>query len=186
MSSIINTQNVTFPSQNSSVTIILPSSSNTTYVFNDQTASNAGTCTRDSILTYRTTLQTIYSNVVLDCSCASINLKAIFEESNSAILNYFTCSNTTNAANYTSSTLASCGSSALNFSNGLCSNQSLGVCLNDHMISYTYSVDIGKEYLSRRYNYLKMLSVTVYLLNLFDPKLYLRVCVRVYIRDFFS
>ncbi|CAF0777191.1 unnamed protein product [Adineta ricciae] len=126
MSSIINTQNVTFPSQNTSVTIILPSSTNSTYVFNDQTAFNAGTCTRDSVLTYRTTLQTIYSNVVLDCSCASINLKAIFEESNSAILNYFTCSNTTNAANYTSSTLASCGSSALNFSNGLCSNQSLG------------------------------------------------------------
>lgn len=131
-SSIINPQNITLPTgnnTNSTVNIILPSSvTNSTYIFNDQTALTAGTCNLNTVLAYRDTLQSMYNNVVLDCSCASINLKQIFLRSGSDITDSFNCSNGTTAANFYTLTMSSCGKTALNFSTGLCYNESLQVC----------------------------------------------------------
>lgn len=131
-SSIINPQNVTLPSgnnTNSTVIIILPSStSNSTYIFNDQTALTAGTCNRNAILAYRDLLQMAYSSVVLDCSCASINLKGIFQRVGSSITNSFNCSTGTSAATFATLTMSSCAATALNFTSGLCYNESLQVC----------------------------------------------------------
>lgn len=132
-SSIINSQNITISSgnnTNSTVSVILPSSvTNSTYIFNDQTALTAGTCNLNTVLAYKVILQSIYNNVVLDCSCASINLKEIFVRGGSNITDSFTCSNGTSATNFYTLTISSCASSALNFSNGLCYNESLQVCL---------------------------------------------------------
>lgn len=129
---IINPQNVTLPimnNTNSTVIIIPPTStSNSTYIFNDQTALTAGTCNRDAVLAYRNIIRMIFSDVVLDCSCASINLKGIFQRIGSSITNSFNCSAGTTAANFATLTMSSCASTALNFTNGLCYNESLQVC----------------------------------------------------------
>lgn len=131
-SSIINPQNITIPSgnnTNSTVVIIPPSSvSNSTYIFNDQTALTAGTCNRNIVLAYLSDLQKLYSNIVLDCSCASINLKEIFLRSGSNITSSFNCLNGTSATTYYTLTISSCGSAALNLSTGLCYNESTQVC----------------------------------------------------------
>lgn len=129
---IINPLNVTLPtmnSSNSSVIIIPPTStSNSTYIFNDQTALTAGTCTRDAVLAYRNIIRMVYGDVVLDCSCASINLKGIFQRMGLSITSSFNCSSGTTAANFATLTMSSCASTALNFTNGLCYNESLQVC----------------------------------------------------------
>ncbi|CAF3538426.1 unnamed protein product [Adineta steineri] len=129
-SSIINPQNITYPAgnnnTNSTVTILFPSSvTNSTYIFNDQTALTAGTCDRDAILAYRNQLESSYDDVLLDCSCASINLKIIFTRTGYNINDDFNCSDGTTAANFANLTIASCASTALNFSSGLCYNESL-------------------------------------------------------------
>jgi len=131
-SSIINPQNVTLPSgnsTNSTATITFPSSvTSSTYIFNDQTALTAGTCTRAAVLEYLGILQMTYNNILLDCTCASINLEEIFIRGGGNIANSFNCSNGTSAANFAALTMASCGSAALNFTAGLCYNESLQVC----------------------------------------------------------
>ncbi|CAF3578413.1 unnamed protein product [Adineta steineri] len=129
-SSIINPQNITYPAgnnnTNSTVTILFPSSvTNSTYIFNDQTALTAGTCDRDAILAYQNQLESSYDDVLLDCSCASINLKIIFTRTGYNINDDFNCSDGTTAANFANLTIASCASTALNFSSGLCYNESL-------------------------------------------------------------
>jgi hypothetical protein len=131
-SSIINPQNITLPSgntTNSTVSITLPSSiTNSTYIFNDATALTAGTCNRNTVLAYLNILRSAYNNVLLDCTCASINLKEIFIRIGSNIINSFNCSDETTAENYSILTMSSCASTALNFSMGLCYNESLQVC----------------------------------------------------------
>ncbi|UJR35363.1 hypothetical protein I4U23_028120 [Adineta vaga] len=128
-SSIINPQNVTFSSGNNtnpSVTIIFPSSvTNSTFILNDATALTVGTCNSGAVLDYRNTLLSTYTNVLLDCTCASINLKIIFERNNASISNDFSCANLTSGSTYRNLTFASCGSNALDFSTGLCYNESL-------------------------------------------------------------
>ncbi|CAF4308656.1 unnamed protein product [Rotaria sp. Silwood2] len=129
---IINPLNVTLPSVNNTnptINITFPLSVvNTTYIFNDQTALTAGTCNRYAVLAYRDTLRLVYNNVLLDCTCASINLKEIFLRNQSNITDDFTCSNGTSAESFNALTIFSCGSAALNFSSGLCLNESLQVC----------------------------------------------------------
>jgi hypothetical protein len=131
-SPIINPQNVTFPSGNNTnltVTLIVPSSvSNSTYIFNDQTALTAGTCTRDAVLTFLDQLQLSYYDVVLDCTCASVNLEVVFARIGYVITDDFNCTNGTTAANFANLTISSCGTAAVNFSTGLCANTSLQVC----------------------------------------------------------
>jgi len=130
--SIINPQNITLPSgnnTNSTVNITLPSSvTSSTYIFNDQTALTAGTCTLNTVLAYLNILRLTYNNVLLNCTCASITLKEIFLRGGSIITNTFNCSNGTTAANFDVLTMSSCASTALNFSMGLCYNESLQVC----------------------------------------------------------
>lgn len=136
-SSIINPQNITISSQNSTINIILPSVFNTTtYIFNDQTALTAGTCTRYAVLAYRATLRSIYNNILLDCSCASVNLKEIFFRNQSLITNDFNCSVSTSLETYYNLTISSCGTNALNFAAGLCFNETMLVCLI--FFEYTY------------------------------------------------
>lgn len=131
-SNTINPQNVTLPignNTNPTVIIILPSStSNSTFIFNDQTALTAGTCNRNTVLAYRDLLRTTYSSVALDCSCASINLKGIFQRVGLSITDSFNCSAGTSATNFATLTMSSCASTALNFTSGLCYNESLQVC----------------------------------------------------------
>ena len=129
---ILNPQNITLPTMNNtnSTVIIIPpiSTSNSTYIFNDQTALTAGSCNRDAVLAYRNIIRMIFSDVVLDCSCASINLKGIFQRIGLSITNSFNCSPGTTAANFATLTMSSCASTALNFTSGLCYNESLQVC----------------------------------------------------------
>jgi Leucine-rich repeat (LRR) protein len=129
---IINPLNVTFPAGNNTnltVTLIVPTSvSNSTYIFNDESALTAGTCTRDAVLAYLDELQLSYYDVLLDCSCASINLEVIFARIGYVITDDFNCTNGTTAANLANLTISSCGTAALNFSTGLCANTSLQVC----------------------------------------------------------
>jgi hypothetical protein len=131
-SSIINPQNVTIPlgnNTNSTAIITFPSSvTNSTYIFNDQTALTAGACDRYTVLALRNSLRLTFNNVLLDCSCASINLKAIFLRNGSNITDDFTCSNGSATASFNSLTMASCAATALNFSMGLCYNESIQVC----------------------------------------------------------
>jgi Leucine-rich repeat (LRR) protein len=131
-SSIINPQNITLPSENNTnltISIILPSSvTNSTYIIDDQTALTAGTCTSNTVLAYLSILRSIYINVLLNCTCASINLQEIFSRSGLSITNSINCSNGTTAANFNTLTMASCGSAALNIATGLCYNASLQVC----------------------------------------------------------
>jgi hypothetical protein len=131
-SSIINTQNVTLPSgntTNSTVIIDFPSTvSNSTYILNDQTALVAGTCNSAAVLQLLSILHMTFNTIVLDCSCASINLKEIFLRSGANILNTVNCSNPTDAATFTGLSMSSCASVAVNFTQGLCYNESLQVC----------------------------------------------------------
>jgi len=160
-SSIINPQNVTIPWNNNSTStanITYPSTiTNSTYIFNDATILTAGACTQNAVLTYRNILRATFSNILLDCTCASINLKEIFLRTGSNILNSFNCSNTDNAETYSALTMSSCGSSALNFTTGLCYNESLQVC-------FTFLKKISLEKLDKNirinaliFNYLYML-----------------------------
>jgi hypothetical protein len=131
-SSIIDPQNVTLPSGyniTSTINITFSSSvTNSTYIFNDQTALTAGTCDANAILMYRDILRSTFNNVLLDCSCASITVKEIFLRSGLNVTDDFNCTNGTSAASFYNLTMSSCGSSALNFSTGLCYNASLQVC----------------------------------------------------------
>ncbi|CAF3355816.1 unnamed protein product [Rotaria sp. Silwood1] len=135
ISSIINPLNVTLPlanNTNSTTIITFPSSvTNSTYIFNDQTALTAGTCNRYAVLAYRNTLQSVYNNILLDCTCASINLKEIFLRNQSDITQDFTCSNGTSTVSFNALTILSCGSATLNFSSGLCLNESLQTFLDN-------------------------------------------------------
>ncbi|CAF0876824.1 unnamed protein product [Rotaria sp. Silwood1] len=135
ISSIINPLNVTLllaNNTNSTTIITFPSSvTNSTYIFNDQTALTAGTCNRYAILAYRNTLQSVYNNILLDCTCASINLKEIFLRNQSDITQDFTCSNGTSTVSFNALTILSCGSATLNFSSGLCLNESLQTFLDN-------------------------------------------------------
>ena len=141
-SSIINPQNVTLLSKNntnSTRNIILPLSVvNKTYIFNDQTVLTAGACNRDSVLSYRNILQSTYNNVLLDCTCASVNLKEIFLLNQSNITDDFTCFFETSTITFYSLTLSSCQSNTLNFSADLYFNESLQVC------SMFYVLEISK------------------------------------------
>lgn len=131
-SSIINPYNVTLTGQNntnSSSIVLPPSINNNTYIFDDATALTAGVCNRYAVLAYRDTLRSIYSTILLDCTCASINLKQIFIRNQSNILNDFNCSNASLATSFNDLTMSSCSSTALNFGSGLCYNESLQVCL---------------------------------------------------------
>lgn len=130
-SSIINPFNISLSAINTtnpSVNLTLPlTTNNGIYTFNDQTALTAGACNRYTVLALRNTLA-LTSNVQLDCSCASINLKQIFLRNASNITDDFTCINGTNATSFYALTMQSCGSAALNFTSGLCYNESLQVC----------------------------------------------------------
>ena len=130
-SSIINPFNIslsTINTTNPSVNITLPLTlSSGVYLFNDQTALTAGACNRYTVLALRNTLQ-LTSNVQLDCSCASINLKEIFLRNRSNIIDDFTCVNGTNTTVLNALTMTSCQATAVNFTTGLCYNESLQVC----------------------------------------------------------
>lgn len=132
-SSIINPLNVTVPNSangTSSVNLTLPISvTDSIFIFNDQTALTAGACTRPTVLTLRDTLM-LTSEVSLDCSCASINLKIIFLRNASNITDDFTCVNGTTSTNLANLTIASCGTEALDFATGLCLNESYQVSSN--------------------------------------------------------
>ncbi|CAF0804306.1 unnamed protein product [Rotaria sordida] len=138
ISSIINPLNVTLSlvnNTNSTINIIFPLSIiNSTYIFNDETALTAGTCNRYAVLAYRDILQSIYKNILLDCTCASINLKEIFLRNQSDIIDDFTCSNGTSVESFLTLTIFSCGSTAMNFSSGLCFNESLQTFLDNTTI----------------------------------------------------
>ena len=131
-SSIINSQNVTLIPENnttSTLNVTFPSSvTNSTYVFNDQTALTAGTCNIIAILNFRDVLRSTFNNILLDCTCASLTIRDIFLRSGSNITDYFNCSNPSTAASFYTLTTLTCGSATLNFTSGLCYNESLQVC----------------------------------------------------------
>ncbi|CAF3473970.1 unnamed protein product, partial [Rotaria socialis] len=130
-SNIINPINVTLSQQNntnSPSNIIFPIAiSNSTYILNDQAALTAGACNSYAVLAYRNALQSTYSNILLDCTCASINLKQIFLRNQSNILDDFNCSNGSLVESFNNLTMLSCESTALNFATGLCYTESLQI-----------------------------------------------------------
>ncbi|CAF2103953.1 unnamed protein product [Rotaria magnacalcarata] len=130
-STIINPKNVTLSQQNntnSPANITFPIAiSNSTYILNDQAALTAGTCNSYAVLVYRNALRSTYNNILLDCTCASINLKQIFLRSQSNILDDFNCSNGSLVESFNNLTILSCESTALNFATGLCYTESLQI-----------------------------------------------------------
>jgi hypothetical protein len=129
-STIINPSNVTLPAgsrSNSSANIILSeSTNNVSYTLDDRTALDAGACNRLNVLELVGALR-LSGSVLLDCSCASINLKQIFARNGSRITDEISCSDATLTANFNNLTIGACGTTAISFSAGLCFNESLQV-----------------------------------------------------------
>ena len=117
-SSVINPQNVTIPSSLGNTTmpglnISLPASlKNLTLIMNDQKAFELHACNRSTILSLAIILRSVFQSVVLDCSCASYNLRMIFSNEGDSVTNTFTCSIAGNLTAFNSLTNNSCPSAA--------------------------------------------------------------------------
>lgn len=129
-STIINPSNVTLPAgsrSSSSANIILSdSATGEPQTLNDQTALDAGACNRLNVLELVGALRSSGS-VLLDCSCASINLKQIFLRNGSNITNEINCTNATSTSSFNALTIGGCGTTVISFATGLCLNESLQV-----------------------------------------------------------
>ena len=129
-STIINPSNVTLAAgsrSNSSANIILSDSATSeSQTLNDQTVLAAGACNRLNVVEFVGALRSAGS-VLLDCSCASINLKQIFLRNGSNITNEINCTNAASASSYNDLTIGACGTTAISFATGLCFNESLQV-----------------------------------------------------------
>jgi Leucine-rich repeat (LRR) protein len=142
-SDILNPQNVTLPTglQNGTSNITFPGSvTNSTVIIQDTLAVTYGLCNsfqtlRSYLLTFRLTV----TNVLLDCTCASFNLRQIYTINGYNITSDFNCSIATQAASFAALTASSCPN-ATNFTSGLCGNSSNQVCplfLKLHKREYT-------------------------------------------------
>ena len=118
MSNVINPQNITLPSSlgNSTspgVNVSLPASvKNLTLIMNDQKAFELHACNRSTIQSLAVILRSLFQSVVLDCSCASYNLRMIFSNEGDSVTNTFNCSVASNLAAFNGLTNASCPSAA--------------------------------------------------------------------------
>ena len=127
-SDILNPQNVTLPTgtgngTNQTVTITFPGNvNNSTIIIQDSIAVTYGLCNslqtlRGDLLNLRSTV----SNFVLDCTCASFNLKELYRKNGLNITNDFPCSITSQTTSFYALSTTSCPN-AISFTSGLCSN----------------------------------------------------------------
>lgn len=129
-SNIINPQNITLGNNTVQSNITLPHSTiNSTIIIDDSIALTYGICNsfpsvRNNLINLRLTA----SNVLLQCTCASINLKRIYQENNYNITNDFICSVATYQTIFYALNMINCPN-ATNFQSGLCAIGTSTVCL---------------------------------------------------------
>ncbi|CAF2795365.1 unnamed protein product [Rotaria sp. Silwood2] len=125
-SNIINPQNITLTNNDTStVNITLPVTvTNSTITITDFIAFEYGLCNSfQSLRNYLLTLQSQVSRLLLECTCASINLKQIYQQNGYRVTNDFPCSNTSAVASFDALNMTYCPN-ATNFQSGLCTNNS--------------------------------------------------------------
>jgi hypothetical protein len=130
-SNIINSQNVSLSGiTNSTVNITFPTTvTGSTFIIDDTLAVAYGICNIfNSLRTTLLDLRTTFTTVVLKCTCASINLRQLYQQNGYNITNDFSCSNATDALTYYYLNATSC-LNATNFQSGLCTNTAAPVCL---------------------------------------------------------
>ncbi|CAF0867892.1 unnamed protein product [Rotaria sordida] len=125
-SNIINPQNITLGNNDTStVNITFPLTvANSTITITDSIALTYGLCNnfqslRNSLLNLRLAV----GNVLLQCTCASINLKQIYQKNGYNIISDFLCSSPTTEGTFDALNMTSCPN-ATDFQAGLCANNS--------------------------------------------------------------
>ena len=117
-SAIINPMNVTLPdlagqTTNPAANLIFPQSvTSSVLVLNDDLAFTALACSADKIENFAATMRLSFSEVRLDCSCASIYIKELYENSTSTINEQFNCSEGSTFTTFTTLSLANCSNSS--------------------------------------------------------------------------
>jgi hypothetical protein len=114
---IVNPQNVTVSTMsanatNSRVNLTLPATlAGQLFILSDEAAATARVCTPAGIETYIALTGLANTSVRLDCSCASIRLRVLYDNNGPRITDRFNCTSGTNSANYTALNPNTCSDS---------------------------------------------------------------------------
>ena len=120
---IVNPSNITVPAISANDTgsranlTLPPTAAAQPLILNDAAISTARVCTSAGVEAYIALTGFSNASIRLDCTCASISLKVLYESNGTRITDRFTCTNGTSAVNFTALTLSSCPN-ALNLTVG--------------------------------------------------------------------
>ena len=124
-SDIINPQNVTLGNNgNSTANITFPAIvKDSTTTISDTTVANYGLCNNfQSLRTTLLNLRSAVNNVLLQCTCESINLRQVYQQNGLNVTNDFGCETETDQDTFYSLNVSSCPN-ATDFQAGLCTPQ---------------------------------------------------------------
>lgn len=108
-SAFINPSNIVFPVGATASNLTFPSSVRTsTLIINDNLMATALACTINQMNSLIVAMREIYANVQLDCTCASIYIKTIYQNNSRNITSELGCSMATATDTYYRLTLRNC------------------------------------------------------------------------------